>query len=117
MAELGTDEFEVLVDLTYCRNGAALDAWKARRLFDLHWENGPHCIKWIMGRLSEGRPVELSVFSPDWGHHSVLCIGATHEHAYLVNWKRGSPITEVPWSKIVVPLYAQNRAKAYALRE
>lgn len=88
-------------------------AW---RLFELHTQYGPHDTEWIMHRLSEGRPVGLTAFAPDWGNHSVLCVGATHEAAYVVNWKVGSLITEVPWSSIRTAPYAQQEATAFALR-
>jgi hypothetical protein len=115
--ELGTEAFEALVDLTGCRHGSCISVEKAHRLFGVSCQLGPHDPEWIMWRLSEGRPVELTVFSPDWGLHSVLCVGATHEDAYLVNWARGRAISEVPWSRLETPPYARAAARAYALME
>lgn len=116
LVELDTPEFEFLVDFTRCRYGSCLGIQKAWRFFGPHTQYGPHCPEWIMGRLAEGRPVGISGWSPDWGLHSSLVVGATHEHGYLVNWEKYKMIAEVPWADITVPWFDLRKAVAFALQ-
>lgn len=116
IARYPSPEFEALIDIVMCRVGSALRADKAHRILKLSTELGPHHPEWISRRvLFERRPVEVSVFSPRWGLHSCLAVGASSNYLCLVNWDSKEIVSSVPWGKIEVPPYAREKAIAFSL--
>jgi hypothetical protein len=118
VCEPGTPEWEVLVDIAGCRHGSALRSRmpKIWRILKLHTLLGPHARDWITDRVAEGRPVDVSTFTPDFGHHSVLVIGVDPNLGPLVvNWEKERRISRVPWDEIGIPPYARNDAVAFSL--
>lgn len=118
VCEPGGPEFEVLVDICRCRYGAAIRVFmpKIWRIFGFHTQLGTHAPEWIANRTREGRPVELSLFTADFGLHSVLAIEAKTDKVLLVNWEKKERTTWVPWGQLKVPPYALHQAVAFALR-
>ncbi|MHA2280027.1 MAG: hypothetical protein ACXAC5_04005 [Promethearchaeota archaeon] len=118
--EYPSQEFETLVDLTLCRHGAALRVDKAYKILKIHTQRGPRYadIEWIKRCIyHEGRPVELSVRSPEYGIHSVLAIGVEDNAVQLVNWKRNQRVSLVPWCKEYIPGYHWGKPRALWLME
>ena len=112
----GTSEFETLVDLTCCRHGSALRINKANYYLRLATQMGPNDNRWVYYRIQEGRPVELSVFTEDFGYHSVLVIGTTREGMLdIVNIKKGEMVSKVHWNELSFRRYSAE-AKALSFR-
>jgi hypothetical protein len=110
-------EFETLVDLTCCRYGSALRINKAYYYLRLVAQNGPNDNRWIYHRIQENRPVELSIWAPDFGYHSVLVIDITKNgSAIVINFKKRERISLVNWQDLDFPRYA-SPAKAFSLVE
>lgn len=84
--ELDSERFETLVDLSYCRNGAAINiaaAWKELEISAFRFS--PHMER-IKSMLSLGFPVELSVFRKWSGFHSILLVGFDSKYFGAANW-------------------------------
>lgn len=110
-------EFETLVDLVHCRYGAALRIDKAYYYLRLAVQKGPNNNRWVYYRIQEGRPVELSIWTPDFGYHSVLVIDITKDgSAIVINFKEGERISLVNWQDLKFPRYT-SPAKAFSLIE
>lgn len=86
--EPGSEEFERLTDVAVCRLGAALpegmtDVFNS---LDMYGIEGESTFKWVIHHL----PVEMSVWHPEYGYHSILIVGVAGDRVYFTNYLEGS---------------------------
>lgn len=89
------EDFEALVDLVGCRNGAAIGVEKAYPSLGLTFEDGIRDLKWVTGRL----PVEIAYFDEQFGFHSALVACVAGGYIALVNSSR----PYLRWDEIKFP--------------
>ena len=88
-------EYEALVDLVKCRHGAAIETHKAWEYLGLKVENGPvetMDLEWVRTHL----PVEIGIYDPKYGFHSVLVVEVIGKNLRLINaWKEWANFQEL----------------------
>lgn len=85
--------FEYLIDVAKCRHGSALDMESVHMILGIDSEPlktvNTHILRSVLG---QGKPIELFVFSPDWGFHSVLLVDLKDDGFMVANWNKSGTI-------------------------
>jgi len=103
------EEFEAFVDLVFCRYGSALRIKEVYPLLGLSYEDNRPDLIWIKDHL----PVELKIYDPVWGFHSILVVGVCDDGLNLVNaWT-----SKALWEEFEFPPEHLLRCRSFNLLE
>jgi len=83
VCNIGSKEYEELVDLVCARYGSAIRIKKAYRELGLRYRSGSFGLKWIENNL----PVAIDVWCKKLGWHQILIIKVEGNMCYTTNFK------------------------------